>query len=70
MRSWPTERKIAVAIWTALASGYVLWQGIPFDRATQLLLILTASLAFSVGTTTRVVRVFADWVPFFVLLYG
>lgn len=54
----------------ALASGYVLWQGIPFDRATQLLLILTGALAFSVGTTTRAVRVFADWVPFFVLLYG
>ena len=70
MRSWPNERKIAVAIWAALAGGYVLWQGIPFDRATQLLLILTASLAFAVGTTTRAVRVFADWVPFFVLLYG
>ena len=70
MRSWPNERKIAVAIWAALSGGYILWQGIPFDRATQLLLILTASLAFAVGTTTRAVRVFADWVPFFVLLYG
>jgi len=70
MRSWPTQRKFAVAIWITLTAGYVIWQGIPFDRATQLLIILTASLAFSVGTTTRAVRVFADWVPFFVLLYG
>lgn len=70
MRSWPTQRKFTVAIWITLTAGYVIWQGIPFDRATQLLMILTASLAFSVGTTTRVARVFADWVPFFVLLYG
>ena len=70
MRSWPRVRKFAVAIWVTLTGGYVIWQGIPFDRATQLLIILTASLAFAVGTTTRAVRVFADWVPFFVLLYG
>jgi len=70
MRSWPKERKSAVAIWLTLTGGYVIWQGIPFDRATQLLIILTASLAFAVGTTTRAARVFADWVPFFVLLYG
>lgn len=70
MRSWPKERKFAVAIWITLTGGYVIWQGIPFDRATQLLIILTASLAFAVGTTTRAIRVFADWVPFFVLLYG
>ena len=70
MRSWPRERKFAVAIWVTLAAGYVIWQGIPFDRATQLLMIVTASLAFAVGTTTKAARVFADWVPFFLLLYG
>jgi hypothetical protein len=70
MQSWPIERKFAVAIWVTLAGGYVIWQGIPFDRATQLLMIVTASLAFAIGTTTRAARVFADWVPFFLLLYG
>jgi PAP2 superfamily len=70
MSNWPNERKIAVAIWASLTVGYVLWQGIPFDRATQFLIIITAALAFSIGTTTRSVRVFADWVPFAILLYG
>jgi hypothetical protein len=70
MFNWPAERKLAVTIWLGLTIGYVLWQGIPFDRATQLLIIITASLAFTIGTTTGPLRVFADWVPFFVLLYG
>ena len=70
MRSWPADRKLAVTIWLGLTIGFVLWQGIPFDRATQLLIIITASLAFTIGTTTGPLRVFADWVPFFVLLYG
>ena len=70
MRSWPTQRKFAVVIWITLSAGYVIWQGIPFDRATQLLIIITAALAFSIGTTTRSIRVFADWVPFAILLYG
>lgn len=70
MINWPAERKLAVTIWLGLTIGYILWQGIPFDRATQLLIIITASLAFTIGTTTGQLRVFADWVPFFVLLYG
>lgn len=70
MMTWPRTRQIAVTIWASLTIGYFLWQGIPFDRATQLLLIITAALAFSVGSETKAWRVFADWVPFFVLLYG
>ena len=68
--TWPRTRQIAVTIWATLAVSYVLWQGVPFDRATQLLLIITAALAFSVGSATKSWRVFADWIPFFVLLYG
>ena len=70
MITWPRTRQIAVTIWATLTVCYFLFRGIPFDRATQLLLIITAALAFSVGSETKSWRVFADWVPFFVLLYG
>lgn len=70
MRDWPRSRQIAVLIWAGLCIEYVIFQGVPFDRATQLLMIITAALAFSVGSETKSWRVFADWIPFFVLLYG
>lgn len=68
--SWPIARRWAVGLWSAVTLGYCLSRGIPFDRASQLLIIISAALAFSVGTTTRAGRVFADWIPFFALLYG
>jgi hypothetical protein len=70
MKDWPRSRQIAVLIWAGLCLEYVLFLGIPFDRATQLLMTITAALAFSVGSETKSWRIFADWVPFFVLLYG
>ena len=67
---WPFSRKLAVGIWVALATFYVIEFGVPFDRATQFLLIVSAATAFSVGTTTGLTRIFSDWVPFFGLLYA
>ena len=70
MTTWPRNRQIAVGIWAALVIAYVAFRGIPFDRATQILIIITAALAFSVSSETKSWRVFADWIPFFALLYG
>ncbi len=67
---WPQERKVAVAVWAAIFAMYVGKRGIPFDRATQLLFIIAAAVAFSVGTSQKTWRIFADWLPFFALLYG
>ncbi|MEI6404948.1 MAG: phosphatase PAP2 family protein [Actinomycetes bacterium] len=69
-KDWPLGRKISVAVWSAIAALFLGVRGIPFDRATQILFTITAALAFSVGTTTKTWRIFADWLPFFALLYG
>ena len=70
MTDWPLARKYAVGGWVTLVVAYLLLAGIPFDRANQLILILTAALAFSVGTNHGPFRIFADWIPFFILLYA
>jgi|LakMenEpi03Aug12_release.lakeMendotaPanAssembly.Ray.scaffolds.fasta_scaffold65564_4 hypothetical protein len=70
MNQWPTNRKAAVAIWGITLFGYLLFVGIPFDRASQLIIILSGALAFSVGTDHGALRIFADWIPFFFLLYA
>ena len=70
MTTCPRNRQIAVVVWAGLCIEYVVVRGIPFDRATQLLMIITAALAFSVESETKSWRVFADWIPFFALLYG
>lgn len=67
---WPASRRIAVGAWSAIAIGYCLFVGIPFDRATQFLFIVSAAVVFSVGTQSSKSRIFADWIPFFALLYG
>ena len=67
---WPKSRRIAVSVWSTVALGYVLAVGVPFDRATQLLFIISAAVVFSVGTEGSKSRIFADWIPFFALLYG
>lgn len=67
---WPARRRLAVAAWAGGTSAYLLVLGIPFDRAPQLLMIVTGALAFGVGTDRRANRVFADWIPFFALFYG
>ena len=63
-------RTRAVAVWGTFWVGYCLVRGIPFDRMTQLLMIISAALAFSVGVRGAKVRVAADWLPFFTFLYG
>ena len=70
MTEWPAARRYAVSAWAGLVSIYLIFAGIPFDRANQLILILTAALAFSVGTDHGPLRIFADWIPFFILLYA
>lgn len=70
MTEWPLARKYAVSGWVILVVAYLLFAGIPFDRANQLILILTAALAFSVGKDHGPLRIFADWIPFFILLYA
>lgn len=70
MTEWPNSRKYAVGIWTVLTASYLLIAGVPFDRANQIIIIVTAALAFSVGTQTGPLRIFADWIPFFLLLYA
>lgn len=67
---WPLSRKLAVGIWSALAIFYIVEFGVPFDRATQFLIIVSAAVVFSVGTTTGLMRIFTDWIPFFGLLYA
>ena len=67
---WPTRRRVAVGLWLGAMVTYVGMVGIPFDRATQLLMLISAAVAFSVGTPARTTRVFADWIPFAALLYG
>lgn len=69
-RNWPDSRKFAVTIWLGLWLLFFALEGIPFDRATQLLMIVSAALAFSVGASLGAARVFADWIPFFAFLYG
>ena len=66
----PVARRNAVAIWAVATGFYVVSRGIPFDRATQILIIVGAAVAFSVGTSTGLMRIFADWLPFFALLYA
>ena len=68
--TWPTTRKIGVGVWVSVALIYCLVIGVPFDRATQFLFIVTAAVAFSIGTHGSKRRIFADWIPFFALLYG
>lgn len=70
MTEWPLARKYAVSGWVILVVAYLFFAGIPFDRANQLILILTAALAFSVGKDHGPLRIFADWIPFFILLYA
>lgn len=70
MTDWPKSRKIAVGTWVVALVSYLLFSGVPFDRANQILLIISAALAFSVGTQTGPLRIFADWIPFFLLLYA
>jgi hypothetical protein len=70
MTDWPIARKYAVGIWVALVISYLVLVGIPFDRANQILLIISAALVFSVGTDRGPLRIFADWIPFFLLLYA
>lgn len=59
-----------VSLWALAMTSYIVARGIPFDRATQILMIVTAAMAFSVGTVRRQRRVLLDWLPFFGLLYG
>lgn len=70
MTNWPTTRKYAVGGWLVAVITYLLFAGVPFDRATQIIIIISAALAFSVGTETGPLRIFADWIPFFILLYA
>lgn len=70
MTDWPVARKYAVGGWALVVGGYILIAGVPFDRANQIIIIISAALAFSVGTQTGPLRVFADWIPFFLLLYA
>lgn len=70
MTRWPLSRQLAVGAWVIGAAFYVIEFGVPFDRATQFLLIVSAAAAFSVGTTTGLLRIFTDWIPFFGLLYA
>ena len=70
MSEWPIARKYAVGAWLIAVLTYLLFQGIPFDRANQLILIISAALVFSIGTETGPLRIFADWIPFFFLLYA
>ncbi len=67
---WPIGRRIAVSLWLVVAGLFVVLRGVPFDRASQFLFIVTAAVAFSVGTANSKWRIFADWIPFFALLYG
>lgn len=69
-KQWPQARKISVGIWAATSGIFVVKNGVPFDRATQFILIVTAAIAFSVGTPAGIKRIFLDWVPFFGLLYA
>jgi hypothetical protein len=68
--TWPSSRRIAVGVWSAIAMVYCVFVGIPFDRATQILFIVSAAVVFSVGSDSPKSRIFADWIPFFALLYG
>lgn len=70
MRDWPIARRYAVSIWVIVVATYLIFEGIPFDRANQIILIISAALVFSIGTETGPLRIFADWVPFFLLLYA
>lgn len=68
--TWPSSRKIAVGVWVAVTVSYCIFVGIPFDRATQFLFIVSAAVVFSVGSNAPRGRILADWIPFFALLYG
>ena len=57
-------------MWAVFWAGYVLVRGIPFDRATQVLIIVSAAVAFSWGVRGAKIRAMRDWLPFFGFLYG
>jgi len=70
MTEWPIARKYAVGLWIFTVIIYLFTLGIPFDRANQIVLIISAALVFSIGTDRGPLRIFADWIPFFLLLYA
>lgn len=70
MKSWTRERRIAVLGWCALVALYLVIRGVPFDRISQALLIISAALAFAVGTEHKWQRTLKDWIPFFLLLFA
>ncbi len=62
--------RAVVAAWAAALVVSCLRNGFPFDRASMSLWILTGLLAASVARPwRRVARIFADWVPFLLILY-
>ncbi len=61
--------RLAVAVWAVALVWSCLRNGFPFDRANLSLWILSGLLAASVSRPwRRVVRIFADWVPFILIL--
>ncbi len=70
MKSWSDERRRAVLAWVIIVSLYILIRGVPFDRVSQALIIISAALAFAVGTEHKWQRTLRDWIPFFLLLFA
>jgi len=70
VKSWSRERRIAVLAWVGLVALYILIRGVPFDRVSQALMIISAALAFAVGTEHKWQRTLKDWIPFFLLLFA
>jgi hypothetical protein len=60
---------VALTLYAAVLTAYVLQVGVPFDRSLQALWLLAGMGAASVGRPVRAyVRMLRDWVPFLALL--
>ena len=70
VKTWSRDRQIAVSVWAFGAVMYVAVRGVPFDRLSQALIIISAAIVFAVGTEHKWQRTLKDWLPFFGLLFA
>jgi membrane-associated phospholipid phosphatase len=76
VRSWigarvpRTPRAIALIIWAVAFATFCIVLGLPIDRGSQTVWILTALFAVNIGNPwRRQLRIVIDWVPFVGFLY-
>lgn len=65
-----SPRAIAVVAWATATVAWVVWRGVPFERAQVLVICLGGLLAARIGAEGGARSVLRDWVPIGIALAG